>query len=155
MSYRAFKRLLGDETSLERKCRFLFGAFILVLITGSFLIYARQTEHLAYDQIATASRLLATQEVDRHIDSTCRPPKNDEEHKDGAPARSPDKPPDGTAGKPDVEHKEVAAARKEFRAKWEEQLAAGVERLPVQHHPPQLDQARRQLRPGASQRVSE
>ena len=29
MSYRAFKRLLG-ETSLERKCRFLFGAFILV-----------------------------------------------------------------------------------------------------------------------------
>ena len=25
MSYRAFKRLLG-ETSLERKCRFLFGA---------------------------------------------------------------------------------------------------------------------------------
>ena len=29
MSYRAFKRLLG-ETSLERKCRFLFGAFILL-----------------------------------------------------------------------------------------------------------------------------
>ena len=35
MSYRAFKRLLG-ETSLERKCRFLFGAFILLLIAGSF-----------------------------------------------------------------------------------------------------------------------
>ena len=41
MSYRAFKRLLG-ETSLERKCRFLLGGFILLLITGSFWLYARQ-----------------------------------------------------------------------------------------------------------------
>src|SRR3974390_2657174 len=57
MSYRAFKRLLG-ETSLERKCRFLFGGFILLLITGSFWLYAHQTEHLAYDQLTTTSRLL-------------------------------------------------------------------------------------------------
>jgi two-component system, NarL family, sensor histidine kinase BarA len=57
MSYRAFKRLLG-ETSLERKCRFLFGAFILLLITASFWFYARQTEHLAYDQLKNACKLL-------------------------------------------------------------------------------------------------
>jgi signal transduction histidine kinase len=57
MSYRAFKRLLG-ETSLERKCRFLFGGFILLLITASFLLYAWQTEHLAYDQINTTCHLL-------------------------------------------------------------------------------------------------
>src|SRR5581483_8586811 len=57
MSYRAFKRLLG-ETSLERKCRFLFGAFILLLIILSFSFYSRQTEHLAYDQLVTSSRLL-------------------------------------------------------------------------------------------------
>src|SRR5262249_34684542 len=57
MSYRAFKRLLG-ETSLERKCRFLFGAGILLLIAGSFYFYARQTEDLAYDQTATTGRLL-------------------------------------------------------------------------------------------------
>ncbi len=57
MSYRAFKRLLG-ETSLERKCRFLFGAFILLLITASFWLYARQTESLAYEQMNTMSRLL-------------------------------------------------------------------------------------------------
>jgi two-component system, NarL family, sensor histidine kinase BarA len=57
MSYRAFKRLLG-ETSLERKCRFLFGAAILVLITLSFWLYARQTEKLAYDQAVTTCRLL-------------------------------------------------------------------------------------------------
>lgn len=57
MSYRAFKRLLG-ETSLERKCRFLFGAFILVLITGSFWFYATQTEWLAYEQATTTCRLL-------------------------------------------------------------------------------------------------
>jgi signal transduction histidine kinase len=57
MSYRAFKRLLG-ETSLERKCRFLFGACIFLLITSSFLLYAYQTEHLAYDQTTTMCRAL-------------------------------------------------------------------------------------------------
>ncbi len=57
MSYRAFKHLLG-ETSLERKCRFLFGAFILLLIILSFSLYSRKTEYLAYDQLATSSRLL-------------------------------------------------------------------------------------------------
>ena len=72
MSYRAFKRLLG-ETSLERKCRFLFGAFILLLISGSFWIYHRQTEHLAYDQIKAASRLLAYQTVERRIATVCLP----------------------------------------------------------------------------------
>jgi signal transduction histidine kinase len=35
MSYRSLKRVLG-ETSLERKCRFLFGACLLLLITGTF-----------------------------------------------------------------------------------------------------------------------
>jgi signal transduction histidine kinase len=57
MSYRAFKRLLG-ETSLERKCRFLFGAATLLLIWASFTWYARLTEDLAYEQVTTAGRLL-------------------------------------------------------------------------------------------------
>src|SRR5437016_2095514 len=57
MSYRAFKHLLG-ETSLERKCLFLFGAGILLLITASFWLYARITEHLAYEQTTTPGRLL-------------------------------------------------------------------------------------------------
>ena len=39
MSYRAFKRLLG-ETSLERKCRFLFGSGVIVLVTLSFWLYS-------------------------------------------------------------------------------------------------------------------
>jgi signal transduction histidine kinase len=57
MSYRAFKRLLG-ETSLERKCRWLLGAGVLVLMTGSFWVYARQTEDLAYEQLDTTGRAL-------------------------------------------------------------------------------------------------
>ena len=57
MSYRAFKRLLG-ETSLERKCRFLFGSGVVVLITLSFWLYAYLTEHLAYDQLVATCRLL-------------------------------------------------------------------------------------------------
>src|SRR5271166_5670127 len=57
MSYRAFKHLLG-ETSLERKCRFLLGAGILILIAASFYWYALRTEDLAYDQTMATGRLL-------------------------------------------------------------------------------------------------
>jgi signal transduction histidine kinase len=60
MSYRAFKHLLG-ETSLERKCRFLFGAGILLLLTASFWWYANRTEILAYKQATTIGRLLVIQ----------------------------------------------------------------------------------------------
>jgi two-component system sensor histidine kinase BarA len=57
MSYRAFKRLLG-ETSLERKCRWLLGAGVLLLMSGSFWVYAQQTENLAYEQLETTGRAL-------------------------------------------------------------------------------------------------
>lgn len=49
MSYRSFRRVLG-ETSLERKCRFLFGACLLVLITSSFWWYGSQTDRLVSEQ---------------------------------------------------------------------------------------------------------
>jgi signal transduction histidine kinase len=77
MSYRAFKRLLG-ETSLERKCRYLFSGFTGLLITVCFLIYARQTEHLAYDQLNSMSQLLVDPVVAQQIALSCRP-KNDME----------------------------------------------------------------------------
>ncbi len=65
MSYRAFKHLLG-ETSLERKCRFLFGAGILLLLTASFWWYAHQTEKSAYTQAAmTTCRFLANESFRR------------------------------------------------------------------------------------------
>src|SRR5215204_1881881 len=68
MSYRVFKRLLG-ETDLERKCRFLLGAGILLLMTLSFWGYARQTEGLAYDQMRTSGRLLVPPILARiHLD---------------------------------------------------------------------------------------
>jgi two-component system sensor histidine kinase BarA len=73
MSYRAFKRLLG-EYRLERKCRFLFGLFIVLLLTGSFWLYAWQTESLAYDQIKTACRLTVVNEIlGRHLALTSQP----------------------------------------------------------------------------------
>lgn len=59
MSYRTLKKLLG-ETSLERKCRFLFGSGLLVLITGSFYLYARQTTELVFQQNEIAARLLVS-----------------------------------------------------------------------------------------------
>jgi len=58
MSYRSVKRVLG-ETSLERKCRFLFGACLLLLIIGSFLWYGRVTEQLVWIQNREKARLLA------------------------------------------------------------------------------------------------
>ncbi len=57
MSYRSFKRVLG-ETSLERKCRFLFGACLLLLITGSFWMYGTLTDELVYNQNQRSGRLL-------------------------------------------------------------------------------------------------
>src|SRR4051794_10652125 len=99
MSYRAFKRLLG-ETSLERKCRFLFGGFILLLISGSFWLYARQTEHLAYDQLKTTCRLLVVQTVDHQLATGCRPV--------------------GEKGRAGPDQKQRALAMAEFRNKWEE-----------------------------------
>jgi signal transduction histidine kinase len=57
MSYRTFKRLLG-ETSLERKCRFLFGGGLLILITLSFGLYGRLTSGLVDEQNRITGRLL-------------------------------------------------------------------------------------------------
>ncbi len=134
MSYRAFKRLLG-ETSLERKCRFLFGGFSLVLITGSFLLYARQTETLAYDQLNTACRLLVVQIVDQQLATGCRtPPKSGER----------------PAGRPAEEQKRMSQALHEFRDRWEmkwpEALrkyeSTTIKALPGPHDPV-LDQASR------------
>jgi signal transduction histidine kinase len=64
MSYKAFKRLLG-ETSLERKCRWLLGALVLMLMTGSFWVYAKQTEDLAYGQLEMTGRALLSPIVAR------------------------------------------------------------------------------------------
>ncbi len=64
MSYKAFKRLVG-ETSLERKCRWLLGAGVLILMTGSFMVYAKQTEDLAYEQLETTGRALLSHIVAR------------------------------------------------------------------------------------------
>ncbi|MFN0055096.1 MAG: ATP-binding protein [Planctomycetales bacterium] len=57
MSYRTLKRLLG-ETSLERKCRFLFGGGLLILITGSFYFYGTLTAKLVREQNLMTCRTL-------------------------------------------------------------------------------------------------
>jgi signal transduction histidine kinase len=55
MSYRSITDILG-ETSLERKCRFLFGLCLLVLITGSFWWYGSRTEELVYTTTRSTGR---------------------------------------------------------------------------------------------------
>ncbi len=57
MSYRSFKRVLG-ETSLERKCRFLFGACLFLLIAGSFWWYGNKTALLVDKQNPIKGRML-------------------------------------------------------------------------------------------------
>jgi signal transduction histidine kinase len=64
LSYRSFKHLLG-ETSLERKCRFLFGLGILVLVTVSFFLYGQQTESLVIKQTNETARLLVSDALKR------------------------------------------------------------------------------------------
>jgi two-component system, NarL family, sensor histidine kinase BarA len=114
MSYRAFKRLLG-ETSLERKCRFLFGAFILLLLTASFSLYAWQTEHLAYDSMSTTCRLLVLQIVDRQLATGCRPIDDK-----GVPVRP-------RADEPG--QKQTEKALDEFCREWEERWPTGQRTL--------------------------
>lgn len=57
MSYRTFKHLLG-ETSLERKCRFIFGGGILILVTLSFYFYGQKTEGLVLGQNTQSARMI-------------------------------------------------------------------------------------------------
>ena len=70
MSYRTFKHLLG-ETSLERKCRFIFGGGILVLVTTSFYWYGQKTEKLVIrpDPPRRPGRLVNPTVVDKHYKS--------------------------------------------------------------------------------------
>ena len=56
MSYRSFKHLLG-ETSLERKCRFIFGLGIFLLVTVSFTLYGLKTEQLVKNQTTQTARM--------------------------------------------------------------------------------------------------
>jgi two-component system, NarL family, sensor histidine kinase BarA len=62
MSYRTIKRLLG-ETSLERKCRFLFGGALLLLLTASFYVYAMLNLRIITDQYRDRARLLISQDM--------------------------------------------------------------------------------------------
>ena len=49
MSYRSFKRVLG-ETNLERKCLLLFAACLFLLITGAFWYAERNAERLVEEK---------------------------------------------------------------------------------------------------------
>jgi two-component system sensor histidine kinase BarA len=64
MSYRGFKRLIG-ESGLERKCRYLLGAGVVLLMSISFVVYARQTEALAYDQLQNTGQTLVPPAIAR------------------------------------------------------------------------------------------
>ena len=62
VSYRSFKHLLG-ETSLERKCRFIFGAGILLLVTTSFYWYGQKTESLVVEQTTAQARMVVDKTI--------------------------------------------------------------------------------------------
>lgn len=64
MSYRSFKRLLG-ETSLERKCRLLLGGGIFILILVSFFCYGWQAEKFIKDQSKVTGQILVNHVLSR------------------------------------------------------------------------------------------
>jgi signal transduction histidine kinase len=86
MSYRAFKRLLG-ETSLERKYRPILGIATLLLTTGSFWWYARQTEGLVYDQTAIIGRLLVRPLIEKQHEKLYRSSLAAEAKENGEPVK--------------------------------------------------------------------
>lgn len=62
MSYRTVKKLLG-ETSLERKCLFLFGGSLILLIAGSFYVYAQLNLRIIRSQYRQRAQLLIAQNL--------------------------------------------------------------------------------------------
>lgn len=62
MSYRSVKRILG-ETSLERKCRFLLGAGMLILIASSFWFYSYLNSELIHEQNLRLARTMVGHEL--------------------------------------------------------------------------------------------
>lgn len=62
MSYRTFKRLLG-ETGLEFKCRMLFATGLLILITGSFYAYSQLNLRVVRLQQRERAQLLIAQNL--------------------------------------------------------------------------------------------
>ncbi len=69
MVRRPFQRVFG-QTSLEAKCLALFGAFLLVVITVSFLLYWKVTENVVSQQNPSTGKLLADQIIlARHFDA--------------------------------------------------------------------------------------
>lgn len=65
VSYRALKKIIG-ETSLERKCRLLFGFALLVLITASFWLYDYSTQRLIESQQVLAAQSLVKRILQLH-----------------------------------------------------------------------------------------
>ncbi|MGA2798605.1 MAG: ATP-binding protein [Thermoguttaceae bacterium] len=69
MSYKSLKRALG-ETSLERKCRFLFGTCLFLLISASFWAYDILTERVVYEQNQIRGQLLVDRAIQaRHVEN--------------------------------------------------------------------------------------
>ena len=62
MPRRPLQRVFG-ETSIELKCLILFGIFLLLVITASFLSYWIVTENVVEEQNPIKGRLLATQDM--------------------------------------------------------------------------------------------
>ena len=78
MSYRSFKRVLG-ETHLERKFLGIFGLCLFLLIAGSFSLYLIQTEKLVSKQNPDKAELLVlTGMITKHWEAMAvvRPEKN-------------------------------------------------------------------------------
>lgn len=79
MSYRTLKRLLG-ETSLERKCRLLFGGGLLLLISASFYFYSKQTQKIIAEQnVEVARNLVTTAIIAKHAEYLGRNDADNEE----------------------------------------------------------------------------
>ncbi len=73
MSYRTIKHVLG-ESSLERKCRWLFGVSLLILMLTSFYLYGRKTTDLVNENTRSNCRHLVALVLMRvHFESSVSP----------------------------------------------------------------------------------
>ncbi len=84
MAFRPFKRALG-ETSLEKKCRWMFGVSLALLMTASFWWYSRQTDKIVAERNeALGESLVESVLADIHVNwlSDGLPPKRMKDYED-------------------------------------------------------------------------
>lgn len=145
ISYRTIRKLVG-ETSLERKCRFLFGIALLCLITTSFWWYASLTRSMVELQQIEAARLMVPRLLQQLHFTRFLKPSGDSQQSSPVPGDPGGRPPDITPLQPE------SPSTAQLLSTPEKPPADGPENPPPTDGPAALLDAFQQVMPAVTDR---